>query len=205
MSGAASRQQHPIAPLAPRGPRRMVTGVLDQKWTIEATAQRFQIDAKTVRMWRDRFLADGNKGFANRSACWDQAGIGSSDSADIRRRRPKTRYAKAPGGIPATRRHMATGPRTASGGRRRRSRCARKISRAATIHPIAIWIGGGRRSASLEGLTTSGPQLTRRHDRRSRSMRALRRRRRPLQSRPLRSRHLRQRGPAPAPGGPSSS
>ena len=140
----------------------------------------------------------------------DYAGIGVSASGDDILRRPRIRYATAPGGIPATRRHIATGPRTASGGRRRRSRCARKISRAATIHPIAIWIGGGRRSASLEGLTTSGPQLTRRHDRRSRSMRALRRRRRPLQSRPLqseplRSRLLRRRGPAPAPGGPSSS
>ena len=29
-------------------------------WTIEATAERFQVDAKTVRKWRDRFLAEGD-------------------------------------------------------------------------------------------------------------------------------------------------
>ena len=31
-------------------------------WTIEATAQRFQVDAKTVRKWRDRFVAEGDEG-----------------------------------------------------------------------------------------------------------------------------------------------
>jgi transposase len=37
----------------------MVSWVVDQGWTIEATAERFQVDAKTVRKWRDRFLAEG--------------------------------------------------------------------------------------------------------------------------------------------------
>ena len=41
------------------GRRRMVVCVLNDGWTIEATAQRFQVDAKTVRKWRDRFVADG--------------------------------------------------------------------------------------------------------------------------------------------------
>ena len=38
----------------------MVACVLDRGWTIEATAERFQVDAKTVRKWRDRFLAEGD-------------------------------------------------------------------------------------------------------------------------------------------------
>ena len=40
----------------------MVACVLDGGWTIEATAERFQVDAKTVRKWRDRFLAEGDDG-----------------------------------------------------------------------------------------------------------------------------------------------
>ena len=38
----------------------MVACVLEQHWTIEATAERFQVDAKTVRKWRDRYLAEGD-------------------------------------------------------------------------------------------------------------------------------------------------
>ena len=34
---------------------------LDGGWTVEATAERFQVDAKTVRKWRDRFLAEGRR------------------------------------------------------------------------------------------------------------------------------------------------
>ena len=41
--------------------------MLDQGWTIEATAERFQVDAKTVRKWRDRFLAEGDAGLLDRS------------------------------------------------------------------------------------------------------------------------------------------
>ena len=37
-------------------------------WTIEATAERFQVDAKTVRKWRDRFLAEGDAGLLDRSS-----------------------------------------------------------------------------------------------------------------------------------------
>lgn len=63
-----ARSQHPNAPLTPEGRRRMVACVLDQRWTIEATADRFQVDAKTVRKWRDRFIADGDAGLLDRSS-----------------------------------------------------------------------------------------------------------------------------------------
>ena len=43
-----ARSQYPDAPLTPQGRRRMVCCVLDRYWTIEATAERFQVDAKTV-------------------------------------------------------------------------------------------------------------------------------------------------------------
>ncbi|HKE75948.1 MAG TPA: leucine zipper domain-containing protein, partial [Acidimicrobiales bacterium] len=46
----------------------MVACVLERGWTIEATAARFQIDAKTVRKWRDRFLAEGVSGLFDRSS-----------------------------------------------------------------------------------------------------------------------------------------
>ena len=46
----------------------MVTCVLDERWTIEATADRFQVDAKTVRKWRDRYLAEGVAGLFDRSS-----------------------------------------------------------------------------------------------------------------------------------------
>ena len=59
---AHARQQHPNAVLTPTGRRRMVACVVEQGWTIEATAERFQVDAKTVRKWRDRFLPKGSTG-----------------------------------------------------------------------------------------------------------------------------------------------
>lgn len=68
-----------------------------------------------------------------------------SSSVDVpERRRPKTRYATAPGGVKPTIFHRPTGPRTDSDGRLRMSRCARKMMTAATIHPIAIRGGEGR-------------------------------------------------------------
>ncbi|MCP3994764.1 MAG: IS481 family transposase, partial [bacterium] len=63
-----ARSQHPNAPLTPEGRRRMVGCVLDDGWTIEATAQRFQVDAKTVRKWRDRYLIEGDGGLRDRSS-----------------------------------------------------------------------------------------------------------------------------------------
>ncbi len=46
----------------------MVDCVLGGGWTIEATAQRFQVDAKTVTKWRDRFVAEGPAGLCDRSS-----------------------------------------------------------------------------------------------------------------------------------------
>ena len=63
-----ARTQHPNAPLTPEGRRRMVGCVLDQQWTIEQTAERFQVDPKTVRKWRDRFLGEGEDGLLDRSS-----------------------------------------------------------------------------------------------------------------------------------------
>lgn len=60
--------QHPNAVLTPNGRRRMVACVIDRGWTIEQTAERFQIDAKTVRKWRDRFVAEGPMGLLDRSS-----------------------------------------------------------------------------------------------------------------------------------------
>jgi len=65
---AASRRQHPNAPLTVEGRRRMVGCVVERGWTIAATATRFQIDAKTVRKWRDRFVAEGEQGLDDRSS-----------------------------------------------------------------------------------------------------------------------------------------
>ena len=65
---AHARTQHPNAPLTPEGRRRMVDCVLVCGWTVESTADRFQVDAKTVRKWRDRFLAEGPDGLLDRSS-----------------------------------------------------------------------------------------------------------------------------------------
>ena len=65
---AHARSQHPNAPLTPQGRARMVACVLEHHWTIEATAERFQVDAKTVRKWRDRFIAEGPDGLLDRSS-----------------------------------------------------------------------------------------------------------------------------------------
>ena len=63
-----ARAQHPNVPLTPEGRRRMVECVLDDGWTVEMTAERFQVDAKTVRKWRDRFVAEGPDGLHDRSS-----------------------------------------------------------------------------------------------------------------------------------------
>jgi transposase InsO family protein len=60
--------QHPNAVLTPTGRRRMVRCVLEEGWSIEGTAERFQVDAKTVRKWRDRFVAEGEAGLRDRSS-----------------------------------------------------------------------------------------------------------------------------------------
>ena len=63
-----ARTQHPNARLTPKHRRTMVDCVLQKGWSIEATAERFQVDAKTVRKWRDRFLAEGDAGLQDRSS-----------------------------------------------------------------------------------------------------------------------------------------
>ena len=63
-----ARTQHPNARLTPRHRRNMVACVVDKGWTVEATAERFQVDAKTVRKWRDRYLAEGEAGLFDRSS-----------------------------------------------------------------------------------------------------------------------------------------
>ena len=68
MVNATTLRQHPNAPLTVEGRRRMVACVIDDGWTVEATATRFQVDAKTVRKWRDRFLAEGEAGLVDRSS-----------------------------------------------------------------------------------------------------------------------------------------
>lgn len=68
MAYATTLRQHPNAPLTVEGRRRMVACVIDRGWTVEATAQRFQVDAKTVRKWRDRYLTEGEQGLNDRSS-----------------------------------------------------------------------------------------------------------------------------------------
>ncbi len=46
----------------------MVDCVVDDGWSITAVAGRFQVDAKTVRKWRDRFLSEGPGGLRDRSS-----------------------------------------------------------------------------------------------------------------------------------------
>jgi transposase InsO family protein len=65
---AQAKSQHPNAVLTPTGRLRMVRCLVEQQWTIEAAAERFQIDAKTVRKWRDRYLAEGSPGLSDRSS-----------------------------------------------------------------------------------------------------------------------------------------
>ena len=76
--------QHPNAPFTPEGRRRMVACVLDRCWSVAATAERFQVDAKTVRKWRDRFLAEGDAGLWDRSS-WPRRSPNRTPEAQRRR------------------------------------------------------------------------------------------------------------------------
>ena len=62
------RTLHPNAPFTAEGRRRMVRCVVDLGWSVTVTAERFQVDAKTVRKWRDRWLAEGDEGLHDRSS-----------------------------------------------------------------------------------------------------------------------------------------
>jgi transposase InsO family protein len=46
----------------------MVRLLINDGWTIEATTDKFQVDAKTVTKWRDRFLEEGEPGLFDRSS-----------------------------------------------------------------------------------------------------------------------------------------
>ncbi len=65
---APSAQTPNFITLLTQGRRQMVGCVVEQLWTIEATADRFQVDAITVRKWRRRFLAEGAAGLHDRSS-----------------------------------------------------------------------------------------------------------------------------------------
>ena len=62
------KPQHPNARLTPRHRLNMVTAVINDGWSVEQAAERFQVDAKTVRKWRDRYLAEGVPGLQDRSS-----------------------------------------------------------------------------------------------------------------------------------------
>jgi len=68
VANATTQRRHPNAPLTPEGRRRRVGCGLDQGWSIEAAASRFQVDAKTVRKWRNRYVAEGDDGLRDRSS-----------------------------------------------------------------------------------------------------------------------------------------
>lgn len=63
-----ARTQHPNAVLTPEGRRRMVALVLEERWSVEAVAERFQVDPKTVRKWCRRYQEDGQAGLKDRSS-----------------------------------------------------------------------------------------------------------------------------------------
>ena len=76
----------------PRGRRRMVDCVLVKKGSVEATAERFQVDAKTVRKWMRRFREEGVGGLQDRSSrprsCpWATSPAKRQEVLELRRRR----------------------------------------------------------------------------------------------------------------------
>jgi transposase InsO family protein len=58
---------HQNAKSTPRG-RRLMIQRLAEGWTIAAVAAAFGVDARTVRKWRDRYVAEGKAGLADRSS-----------------------------------------------------------------------------------------------------------------------------------------
>ncbi len=63
-----ARTQHPNASLTPLGRRKMVRLVIDDGWTIEAAADKFQVDAKTVRSGATGTSTEGEAGLFDRSS-----------------------------------------------------------------------------------------------------------------------------------------
>lgn len=58
---------HKNAPMTPSGRQRMVDAVLEGQ-PVRTVADRFAVDAKTVRKWVGRFQAEGAAGLADRSS-----------------------------------------------------------------------------------------------------------------------------------------
>lgn len=46
----------------------MAACIVDQGWTVTVTGERLQVDAKTVRKWRDRCVTEGVGGLGDRSS-----------------------------------------------------------------------------------------------------------------------------------------
>ena len=59
---------HENARLTPRGRAHLVRRVLEDGWSLRATARAFGVDAKTVRRWVDRFQHQGGAGLRDRSS-----------------------------------------------------------------------------------------------------------------------------------------
>ena len=64
----AQVRQHVNARLTQRQRREMVEVMIVEGWGVAAAAQRFQVSAKTARKWRDRYVAEGPGGLADRSS-----------------------------------------------------------------------------------------------------------------------------------------
>ena len=64
----AQVRQHVNARLTVRERRAMVEVMMEEGWSVAATAERFGVSAKTARKWRDRYLAEGPDGLADRSS-----------------------------------------------------------------------------------------------------------------------------------------
>ena len=74
--------------------RKMVKLMLVHGWSVAATAERFQVDPKTARKWRGRYLAEGDAGLMDRSRCPRRTGGAKrAEVLDLRRRR---RWGAAP-------------------------------------------------------------------------------------------------------------
>ena len=70
----------------------MVECVVEQGWSVAAAAERFQVDPKTVRKWRDRWIAGGEAGLRDRSSrprsCpWRTPDAKRSEVINLRHRR----------------------------------------------------------------------------------------------------------------------
>ncbi len=89
---AKVRTQHPNAALTPKMRRKMVACVTERRWSVAAAAERFQVDPKTVRKQRDRYLAEGGAGLFDRpsrprSCPWRTPEAKRSEVIELRRRR----------------------------------------------------------------------------------------------------------------------